>query len=212
MAGLSPRSVPPDLEQLHIAELGQARVPVPSRLHAGPGRGCPAQGCTRPLIPWRTPCRRPQSPRSPRNTFPTCRRWMASGLQPPPPASGMPGAPTCCWRCSTPVRAWPACSPARNAPRRRSTGAARKLKRGAARALVVNSGNANAFTGKSGRAATKLTAEIAATAAGCKPSDVLAGLHRRDRRAARGHEIRCRHGSARRQAVPVGGAPPPAPS
>jgi glutamate N-acetyltransferase/amino-acid N-acetyltransferase len=47
------------------------------------------------------------------------------------------------------------------------------LKRGAARALVVNSGNANAFTGKSGRAATRLTATIAGTAAGCKPSDVF---------------------------------------
>src|SRR5216684_4040656 len=47
------------------------------------------------------------------------------------------------------------------------------LKGGAARALVVNSGNANAFTGKSGRAATKLTADIAASAAGCKPSDVF---------------------------------------
>ena len=34
------------------------------------------------------------------------------------------------------------------------------LKPGTARALVVNSGNANAFTGKSGRAATRLTAEI----------------------------------------------------
>ncbi|MFN3656093.1 MAG: bifunctional glutamate N-acetyltransferase/amino-acid acetyltransferase ArgJ [Pseudolabrys sp.] len=42
-----------------------------------------------------------------------------------------------------------------------------------ARALVVNSGNANAFTGKSGRAATKLTAEIAAKAAGCKPGEVF---------------------------------------
>jgi glutamate N-acetyltransferase / amino-acid N-acetyltransferase len=42
-----------------------------------------------------------------------------------------------------------------------------------ARALVVNSGNANAFTGKSGRAATKLTAEIAAGAAHCKPGDVF---------------------------------------
>ena len=47
------------------------------------------------------------------------------------------------------------------------------LKSGKARALVVNSGNANAFTGKSGRAATRLTAEIAAKAAGCKPSDVF---------------------------------------
>ena len=44
---------------------------------------------------------------------------------------------------------------------------------GDASALVVNSGNANAFTGKSGRAATKLTAEIAAKAARCKTDDVL---------------------------------------
>jgi glutamate N-acetyltransferase / amino-acid N-acetyltransferase len=48
-----------------------------------------------------------------------------------------------------------------------------RLKGGGARALVVNSGNANAFTGKSGREATKLTAEIAAMAAGCKPADVF---------------------------------------
>ena len=42
-----------------------------------------------------------------------------------------------------------------------------------ARALVVNSGNANAFTGKSGREATKLTAQIAAKVAGCKTGDVF---------------------------------------
>jgi glutamate N-acetyltransferase/amino-acid N-acetyltransferase len=47
------------------------------------------------------------------------------------------------------------------------------LKSGKARALVVNSGNANAFTGKSGRTATKLTAEVAAKAAGCKPSEIF---------------------------------------
>ena len=47
------------------------------------------------------------------------------------------------------------------------------VKAGKARALVVNSGNANAFTGKSGRAATKLTAEIAAKAAGCKPAEIF---------------------------------------
>jgi glutamate N-acetyltransferase/amino-acid N-acetyltransferase len=41
------------------------------------------------------------------------------------------------------------------------------------RALVVNSGNANAFTGKSGRAATRLTAEMAAKAAHCAADDVL---------------------------------------
>src|SRR4030088_2170901 len=43
-----------------------------------------------------------------------------------------------------------------------------KLKAGKARALVVNSGNANAFTGKTGRAATALTAKLAAQAAGCR--------------------------------------------
>jgi glutamate N-acetyltransferase/amino-acid N-acetyltransferase len=46
------------------------------------------------------------------------------------------------------------------------------LKNGQARALVVNSGNANAFTGKTGRQATTLTASIAAQAAGCKAGEV----------------------------------------
>src|SRR5712671_8016460 len=41
-----------------------------------------------------------------------------------------------------------------------------KLKGGKARALVVNSGNANAFTGKSGREAVVFTAKLAAQAAG----------------------------------------------
>src|SRR6478672_9837450 len=40
-----------------------------------------------------------------------------------------------------------------------------RLEHGMARALVVNSGNANAFTGKRGREAVKLTAEAAAEAA-----------------------------------------------
>jgi len=48
-----------------------------------------------------------------------------------------------------------------------------QLKGGKARALVVNSGNANAFTGKSGRASTKLTAELAAKAAGCRTSEIF---------------------------------------
>src|SRR3984957_8875656 len=42
---------------------------------------------------------------------------------------------------------------------------------GFARALVVNSGNANAFTGKTGRQATALTADIAARALGCSPNE-----------------------------------------
>src|SRR5271169_615774 len=45
-----------------------------------------------------------------------------------------------------------------------------QLKGGRAAGLVVNSGNANAFTGKSGRTATKLTAEIAGKTIGCKPA------------------------------------------
>ncbi|WP_404546376.1 bifunctional glutamate N-acetyltransferase/amino-acid acetyltransferase ArgJ [Bradyrhizobium sp. USDA 223] len=48
-----------------------------------------------------------------------------------------------------------------------------KLKGGKARALVVNSGNANAFTGKTGRASTALTAKIAAKAVGCNESEVF---------------------------------------
>jgi glutamate N-acetyltransferase/amino-acid N-acetyltransferase len=48
-----------------------------------------------------------------------------------------------------------------------------KLKSGVARALVVNSGNANAFTGKTGRQATTLTASIAAKAVACSPHEVF---------------------------------------
>ena len=48
-----------------------------------------------------------------------------------------------------------------------------RLKGAKPRALVVNSGNANAFTGKSGRDACRLTADITARAVGCKPTDVF---------------------------------------
>jgi glutamate N-acetyltransferase / amino-acid N-acetyltransferase len=47
------------------------------------------------------------------------------------------------------------------------------VKAGRARALVVNSGNANAFTGKNGRAAAQFTAKLAAQAIGCKPGEVF---------------------------------------
>jgi glutamate N-acetyltransferase / amino-acid N-acetyltransferase len=47
------------------------------------------------------------------------------------------------------------------------------LERGQARALVVNSGNANAFTGLKGREAVRLTANIAARAAACAPEAVF---------------------------------------
>ena len=46
------------------------------------------------------------------------------------------------------------------------------LPHGKARAVVVNSGNANAFTGLKGRAATELTAKSAASAVGCAENEV----------------------------------------
>jgi len=46
------------------------------------------------------------------------------------------------------------------------------LAHGRARALVVNSGNANAFTGKRGRQATHITAQAASTAVGCADNEV----------------------------------------
>ncbi len=48
-----------------------------------------------------------------------------------------------------------------------------RLKGARARALVVNSGNANAFTGKNGREACALTAKLAAAAVGCKTAEVF---------------------------------------
>ncbi len=47
------------------------------------------------------------------------------------------------------------------------------LKGGKARALVVNAGNANVFTGKAGREATAATAAAAAALVGCKPREVF---------------------------------------
>lgn len=44
---------------------------------------------------------------------------------------------------------------------------------GKARVVVVNSGNANAFTGKKGKETTKMTAEAAAKAAGCSTGEVF---------------------------------------
>jgi len=48
-----------------------------------------------------------------------------------------------------------------------------QLKRGQARALVVNSGNANAFTGQAGMAGARAVAEAASAVIGCKASDVF---------------------------------------
>ncbi len=47
------------------------------------------------------------------------------------------------------------------------------LSGGSARALVVNSGNANAFTGKAGFEGARQVAESAAAIVGCKPGEVF---------------------------------------
>lgn len=49
----------------------------------------------------------------------------------------------------------------------------KNLPGGRARALVVNSGNANAFTGKKGVETVTITGDIAARAVGCSPSEVF---------------------------------------
>ncbi|MGF1600174.1 MAG: bifunctional glutamate N-acetyltransferase/amino-acid acetyltransferase ArgJ [Acidimicrobiales bacterium] len=46
------------------------------------------------------------------------------------------------------------------------------LHRGSARAVVCNAGNANAFTGRAGATAARLTAETVAAALGCAPDDI----------------------------------------
>jgi glutamate N-acetyltransferase/amino-acid N-acetyltransferase len=48
-----------------------------------------------------------------------------------------------------------------------------QVKRGGASGLVVNSGNANAFTGKNGRAQVRFTTKLAGKALGCKPTEVF---------------------------------------
>jgi len=47
------------------------------------------------------------------------------------------------------------------------------LTKGIARALLVNSGNANAFTGKRGRETVRLSAAMVAEVVGCRPKDVF---------------------------------------
>ena len=60
------------------------------------------------------------------------------------------------------------------------------LKGRTARALVVNSGNANAFTGKTGRDAAKFTADARRQGRRLQAGRGLPRLDRRDRRAAQG--------------------------
>ena len=81
-----------------------------------------------------------------------------------------------------------------------------RLKAGKARALVVNSGNANAFTGKSGREAAKFTAEHRRQGDRLQAGRRLPRLDRRDRRAAARRSVRRRDGRpGRRRARPAAG-------
>ena len=136
---------------------------------------------------------RPKPRRSPRSKpfrrwhprpFPVCRPWPACGSPRARPASATRAAPTFCWPCWLPGPRSPASSPSRKRLRRRSNGAA-KMQAGSARALVVNSGNANAFTGRPDspppvRSPTWPPPWSIASRRG------LPGVHRRHRRAAAG--------------------------
>ena len=91
-----------------------------------------------------------------------CRRSTVSASRRPRPASATRTGPISCWPSWRPAPPSPESSRRPNRARRRSTGARQSLKAGEARALVVNSGNANAFTGKAG---VKTVTEVAGAAA-----------------------------------------------
>ncbi len=104
---------------------------------------------------------------------PTCPRCQACVSPRPRPASATRGAPTCCSACWPPARRWRGVltrSKTRSAP---VDWCAIGLREGKARALVVNSGNANAFTGKKGLETVVITADAAAAAVGCTPGEVF---------------------------------------
>ena len=79
---------------------------------------------------------------------------------------------------------------------------AESLKGGTARAVVINAGNANAFTGKAGVATVTAVAKSAAQASGLQAGRNLPGLDRRHRRAARPllHHQRAAEARRRRRA------------
>ena len=66
------------------------------------------------------------------------------------------------------------------------------LPRGKVRAIIVNSGNANVFTGRAGAQAVEATAQAAAQPLGCEPREIYISLDRRHRRGAAGRKDRRR--------------------
>ena len=112
------------------------------------------------------------SPLAPSN-FPEIPAIAGSALPPGPPASATRGAPTY-WRCcSTRAPRSAGVFTKSKCPSAPVDWCRDKVAAGKARVLVVNSGNANAFTGRSGREATKYTAASASKAAKCKPGEVF---------------------------------------
>ena len=139
----------------------------------------------------------PPSRRSPRPMSPICPRSRASSSRPRPPASATRVAPTCCSPCMDKGTAVAGVFTKSKCPSAPVEWCRAKLGRGAARALVVNSGNANAFTGKTGKQSTALTATDCGESGRLLDGRNVPRLHRRDRRAARCHQIRRRAGDAR---------------
>ena len=107
-----------------------------------------------------------------RSAFRPWRRSPASAWPRAPRTSPTGAGTTCCWPSWPRAPSSPGCSPGRAAPAPRRL-CRRAVKAGRARALVVNAGNANAFTGRDGAAAVMRTVQAAAESLGCRPSSVL---------------------------------------
>ena len=89
-------------------------------------------------------------------------------------ASATRTGPTCCWRSwpqGTTVAGCFTTSKSRSAPVDWCVDSSEAA--GSARALVVNAGNANAFTGKAGVATVTAVANAAAKHLKCKPRDIF---------------------------------------
>ena len=96
-----------------------------------------------------------------------------SGPPASPPGSSPAGTSTSPWSSTTARRTRPrACSPATRSRPRRCCGRSRCSPTGRLRAVVLNSGGANACTGPEGFQTAHATAEKAAELLGCGPLEV----------------------------------------
>ena len=138
-----------------------------------------------------------QSPPSPRRTCPTCRRSPACASPPPRPASAIPAAPTCCWRCSTRAPPSPAYSPARNAHRRRSNGAATSSRR-AKRARAGGQFRQRQCLHRQERARRRASSPPRSPprAVGCKPAEIFLASTGVIGEPLEARKLRRRHGQA----------------